>query len=71
VTGREITLDDDGRIVLDPAVREVVAQVLEDVWPGQTSVDDYLAKRLECGTVPTGVYLTVRIAQAAVRAATP
>jgi hypothetical protein len=65
-----IELDEQGAIVLNPAVRDVVAQVVEEMWPGRfAAVDDFLAWRLPCGTVPALVAMSVRASAAAVRAA--
>ncbi len=63
----ELELDHDGHIVLDPAERAVVDQVVAQVWPG-TDPDVFLGRRIG-QMIPAAVALTVRIAQAAVRAA--
>ncbi len=63
----QLEMDDKGRIVLEPAVRAVVERAVADMWPG-TDPDEFLDRRIG-QLVPASVALTVRIAQAAVRAA--
>lgn len=54
-------------IDLTPTERAVLAEVLPQVFPRETDVDAFLARRLDCGTPPALVVMLVRTVRAAVR----
>lgn len=62
-----INIDDQGQIILDRVERALVGEIVQGAWPDQDDIEEFLARRLGCGTIPATTVIVVRLAMAALR----